>query len=248
MVVFVISGASYGLGPELARQASHDNRNTVFALVKSAKSAEQLASLSSTGDNIHVYFESQGDRQAGYEIIARDISRTVSCVDILLNNVAWLGDCLGIQNFARSDHRANQINDLQTFFSNHVLDTIHITNAFIPLLHRGSLKKVVTITSDQAFDRRSSDFDVGVAYAMVKTALGIAVSRYSAIPELLRKGLIYATIECGPLDNSEQETQTDGYFEQIQKYVGEIFETTERLKRDDSGQCVKLREGDLITF
>ncbi|CAE6459606.1 unnamed protein product [Rhizoctonia solani] len=248
MVVFVISGASYGLGLELVRQASHDDRNTVFALVKSAKAAERLAGFSSTRDNVHVYFESQEDRQAGYEIIARDMSRTVSCVDILLHNVAWLGDCPGMQNFPRSDHQPNQINDLQKFFSNHVLDTIQITNAFIPLFHRGSLKKVVTITSDQTFDSHSSGFDMGIAYAMVKAALGMAVLRYSAIPELQRKGLICATIECGPLDNSEQETQTDEHFEQIQKYVGEIFETMERLKRDYSGQCVKLRERDLITF
>ncbi|KDN39513.1 hypothetical protein RSAG8_08808, partial [Rhizoctonia solani AG-8 WAC10335] len=166
MVVFVISGASHGLGPELVRQASDDNRNVVFALVKSPTAAERLAGLSPNSDNIHVYFETQGDRQAGYEIIARDISRTVSCVDILLNNAAWAGDCLGMQNLPQSSHQPNQMNDLQQFFSDHVLDTIHITNAFIPLLHRGSLKKVVTITSAETFNRHSvlpSGLDVGVA-------------------------------------------------------------------------------------
>ncbi|KAH7332925.1 hypothetical protein B0J17DRAFT_721703 [Rhizoctonia solani] len=240
MVVFVISGASYGIGPELVRQASQDNQNTVFALVKSTKAAERL--LSSARNNVHVYFEAQNDLQAGYGIIARDISRTVSYIDVLLNNTAWYYSL-------RSNHEPNQINDLQQFFSNHVLDSIHITNAFIPLLHRGSLKKAVTITSEEAFNRHSvlpSGLDVGVAYAIAKTALNTAVSRYSASPELKQNGFVYAMVECGPVGTSELD-KADSY-EQVQELARDVFEKVERLGREDSGRCLKLRERDLITF
>ncbi|CAE6381117.1 unnamed protein product [Rhizoctonia solani] len=245
MVVFVISGASYGLGPELVRQASHDHQNTVFALVESAQAAKRLAGLSSVRSNIHIYFETQRDRHAGYEIIARDISRTVPYVDILLNIVSWVGDCLGTRNLSRP----NQTNDLQQSFSNHVLDTIHITNAFIPLLHRGSLKKVVTISSDQAFNHHAgwpSGFDGGIAYAMGKKALDMTISRYSGVPELQQNRFVYAMIECEPVNTSEKKKGDCS--EDIQRQVQEIFEMVERLGCDDSGRCVKLRECDLITF
>ncbi|CAE6469882.1 unnamed protein product [Rhizoctonia solani] len=225
MVVLVISGASYGLGPELVRQASHDSGNIIFALVKSAKAAERLAGLSSTRNNVHVYFEAQKDLQAGYEIIARDISRTVSSIDVLINNTAWVWDCLGMQNL------------------------IHITNAFIPLLRRGSLKKVVTITSEGVINHHSvlpSGLDVGVAYAMAKTALDMAVSRYSAIPELKQNGVVCVMVECEHMDGREQDK--DNPYEQVQELARGVFEMIERLEPDNSGRCIKLKERDLITF
>ncbi|CAE6518847.1 unnamed protein product [Rhizoctonia solani] len=249
MVVFVISGASYGIGPELVHRASHDSGNVVFALVKSAKAAERLAGLSSTRNNVHVYFEAQKDLQVGYEIIARDISRTVSSIDVLINNIAWVRDCLGMQNLLRSNHEPNQINDLQQFFSNHVLDSIHITNAFIPLLRRGSLKKVVTITSEGVINHHSvlpSGLDVGVAYAMAKTALDMAVSRYSAIPELKQNGVVCVMVECEHMDGREQDK--DNPYEQVQELARGVFKMIERLERDNSGRCIKLKERDLITF
>jgi hypothetical protein len=69
--------------------------------------------------------------------------------------------------------------DLQRFCSNHVLDAIHTINAFTPLLNRGSMKKVVTLVSEAVSSSSvlPSGLDVGVAYTMAKTALGMAVSR-----------------------------------------------------------------------
>ncbi|KAF8692839.1 NAD(P)H-binding, partial [Rhizoctonia solani] len=197
MVVFVISGASYGLGPELVCQASCNDQNIVFALVRSPKVDKRLADVTITRNNIYVYFETQEDHQTGYEVRPKTSLDRVS-------------QCLTLQSSFRTrfTHQMNHMNNLQQFFANHVLDAIQITNAFTPLLDRGSPKKVITLTSQEPFNSRltmPSGLDVGVAYAMAKTALEIAVLRYSAIPEYKQKGFVYAIVESSSLFNPEEK-------------------------------------------
>ncbi|CAE6438381.1 unnamed protein product [Rhizoctonia solani] len=246
MVVFIISGASYGLGRELVRQASLDDRNVIFALVKSAKAAEQLTDLTSARNNIHVYFQTQEDRQAGYKLGQKTAPESEICKSRHMYTV--YAHRLTTVFRIRTDHYPNQMNDLQRFFSNHVLDVIRITNAFIPLLDRGSLKKVVTLTSEGVSNSHSilpSGLDVGVAYTMARTALDMAMSRYSAIHELRQKGFVYTIIESGSIATSGGK---DNYHSKVREVAREILEMIERLRHDNSGRCTKLRERDLITL
>ena len=72
--------------------------------------------------------------------------------------------------------------DLLDSFNVNVIGTINVTNAFLPLLKRGTLKKVAALSSGMS-DRNFTllaKLDIGIAYSISKAALNMAVSTFSA--------------------------------------------------------------------
>ena len=83
-----------------------------------------------------------------------------------------------------------------------VLGVIHVTNAFLPLLREGSVKKVVMISSglgDLQLTLRLG-FPFSAPYCISKAALNMVVAKYAM--ELQQKGIAFLAISPGVVDTA----------------------------------------------
>ncbi|KAB5588816.1 hypothetical protein CTheo_7738 [Ceratobasidium theobromae] len=258
VTVYVVSGASYGIGLELTRRLSSDTKNLVFALVTSVTAAEPLSTLTQSRENLRVYFETEGDRQRGFEgfhfkMIARDIGKSAEGVDVLINNISCAAGGAGGCDILSSEYRHTQIDDSHRLPSGCAFDADNVTRAFIPLLHRGLLKKVVTIASGQAHDLQlnsalPSNLEGSVPSNATKPTLRLTGARYSTLSELVREGFICVTMDCDI--GGVSEIQNGSYRDNVLPYfVENVLTAIAHLKPEDSGRCIRVEhERDLITL
>lgn len=85
-------------------------------------------------------------------------------------------------------------------FRTNVIGPIHLFNAFVPLLRRGSAKKAIALSSgvgDLDFISQL-DFDVSPSYGISKAALNMAVAKFSA--QYRKEGILFMSISPGFVD------------------------------------------------
>jgi NAD(P)-dependent dehydrogenase (short-subunit alcohol dehydrogenase family) len=161
---FIITGANRGIGLELARQITARG-DTVLAGVRDPGSAGELRALGA----------SLSDPQA-LRIHALDVSNDESVrafaaslgdepIDVLINNAGVMGKMQSLE--------ALDLDDVMKTYNVNALGAIRVTRAVLPLLRRGSARKIVHITSGMG---SISDNTSGGAYGyrMSKAALNMA--------------------------------------------------------------------------
>ena len=90
--------------------------------------------------------------------------------------------------------------DLASSFRTNVIGVIQTINAFVPLLRKGTAKKVLTLSTGMA----STDFinevemDVAAPYAISKAAVNMAVAHYNALYK--KEGILFMAISPGYVD------------------------------------------------
>ncbi|KAJ7697644.1 hypothetical protein B0H17DRAFT_1197305 [Mycena rosella] len=199
MSTYIITGAARGLGLEFVTQLSAEKANTVFALVRSKSSAAALAELSrrnviileadiTDADSLKVVLE--------FKKLPRAVAEaTGGKVDYLINNAA-IHDHSKVTLDAYPTPAAIEADLLENFRVN-TLGTIHATNAFLPLLRAGSVKKVVTLTTGAAdIDLTAALSNPGQAgYSISKAALNMAVAKFALA--LKGEGFVFLAISPG---------------------------------------------------
>ncbi|KAJ7837343.1 hypothetical protein B0H14DRAFT_2362409 [Mycena olivaceomarginata] len=178
MSSYVVTGAARGIGLEFVRQLSADSNNTVFALVRNKGTATELNDLSR--NNITVLQADITDAKA-LKLAANEVSKaTNDKLDYLINNAGKTNHPgLTIDQFPDPEVLEHDLLDL---FRTNTIGAVHCTNAFLPLLKNGSIKKVICISSGLG------DPDVTVAtqavgepsYSISKAALNMVVAKYAA--------------------------------------------------------------------
>lgn len=90
--------------------------------------------------------------------------------------------------------------DLNESFQINVVGNIQLFNAFIPLISKGGVKKVITLGSMSADIDLTAKYDLSTAgpYSISKAALNMAVAKYSA--EFREKGILFMSIAPGATD------------------------------------------------
>lgn len=132
----LITGASRGLGLELARQYAADHW-TVYAACRNPASARQLADLASKGSLSVLQMDVTDAAQI--ERAARSVSGPL---DVVINNAGIMGSG---QSFGRMDYEA-----WEAVLRVNTLAPHRVAEAFTAHLERGDRRLLVTITSGLA--------------------------------------------------------------------------------------------------
>ncbi|KAJ7814543.1 hypothetical protein B0H14DRAFT_2604048 [Mycena olivaceomarginata] len=205
MPSYVITGAARGIGFEFVTQLSASGANTIFGLVRNKAVATELNALSSSRKNITVLQADITDVKA-LELAANEVSEaTGGKLDFLINNAA------------KSNHPGFTLDgfpspeaveyDLLDNFKTNTIGVVHTTNAFLPLLKNGSVKKVISISSGIS--------DLGLTllgeiaaepcYAISKAALNMVVAKYAA--QYRAEGFTFLAICPGLVSTSMAPTE-----------------------------------------
>jgi NAD(P)-dependent dehydrogenase (short-subunit alcohol dehydrogenase family) len=90
--------------------------------------------------------------------------------------------------------------ELKESFNTNVIGLINTINAFIPLVRKGSAKKVIAISSamgDTGFVNELH-IDVGAPYSISKAGVGMVIAKYNATFE--KEGILFMAICPGSVD------------------------------------------------
>jgi NAD(P)-dependent dehydrogenase (short-subunit alcohol dehydrogenase family) len=90
--------------------------------------------------------------------------------------------------------------DLNESFNTNVVGNIHLYNLFMPLILKGSVKKVVAITSGLADIELSVKYGIHEAapYSISKVAMNMATAKFQA--EYEKDGVLFIGISPGVVD------------------------------------------------
>ena len=121
------------------------------------------------------------DREALLDA-AKEVSKiTGGTLDLLINNAGIGGQQLfkDLQDFPSLGDLENDL--METFRVNTVGPALS-TGAFLPLIRKGQLKKVITISSGMADDNLTNKYSIGIQgpYAASKAAVNTLMAKYNA--------------------------------------------------------------------
>ncbi|KZP11088.1 NAD(P)-binding protein [Athelia psychrophila] len=214
MSSYVITGAARGLGFEFVRQLSLKPENTVFALVRSLSTSQKLSALDAK--NVHILQADITD-VAALKIAAAAVHKiTGGSLDYLINNAAFVEATRNnntLDGYPEGQEALLE-KDLTESFHINVVGVVHTINAFLPLLRKGSAKKVITISSgmgDVDFTLRSG-IPNSAPYAISKTAVNMVVAKYAA--QYKAEGFVFVAVSPGLVDTATKEPtpeEVEGY-------------------------------------
>ncbi|KAF8853898.1 NAD(P)-binding protein [Acephala macrosclerotiorum] len=243
MPSYVVTGASRGLGLGFIQALSSSQENQAFAVIRDPTTAPTLYSLAKTNPNIHIIvaevFKPEDMDQAAEEFE----KVTGGKLDILINNVGggtnsdMPGDYIGKASELRSAMLESI--DINLFAS------LYTTNAFLPLIRAGSLKKVICISTGMAdLDLvLKTEIPFVASYAMSKCALNAMVAKYAVWFKL--EGIMFLALSPGPEAEMGVKIWLPAFKKGYPELKGQIsvgdsvrmqLETTEKLTLEQSGQ------------
>jgi NAD(P)-dependent dehydrogenase (short-subunit alcohol dehydrogenase family) len=162
--VALVSGASRGIGAEIARQLAADHGFLVMAGARNPSDVERRDGVLP----IQLDVTEQASVDAAREQIEADPGR----LDALVNNAGVYGDPIGAADYDLD--RAHGVLEVNTF------GPWRLTQAFLPLLRRSDHSRVVNVSSGAG---QLSDMNGGrAAYRLSKAALN-ALTRTLASDE-----------------------------------------------------------------
>ncbi|MBZ4415016.1 SDR family oxidoreductase [Myxococcus sp. RHSTA-1-4] len=164
---YVITGASRGIGLEFVQQLLRRG-DTVDAGVRSPEGARRLAPLTrEVGNRLRIHALDVED-DASIRAFAADVCSQP--VDVLINNAGVPGLWCA---FPDVDYA-----DMARTFAINALGPLRVTNALLPALRRGALRKVAHVSSRMGSLAENTDGGA-YAYRMSKVALNMGVRSLS---------------------------------------------------------------------
>ncbi|OBZ71368.1 hypothetical protein A0H81_08762 [Grifola frondosa] len=145
MPSYAIIGSSKGIGLEYVRQLASDPKNTVFATVRDKGTATQLAAIAETAKNVHI-IEADVVNTTSLKAAADEVAKiSGGSLDVLIHNAAKFKNETFFYTFEDYESPEALDADFIDSFKVNVLGIIHTINAFLPLLRKGTTKKIVVI-------------------------------------------------------------------------------------------------------
>ncbi|KAK7402553.1 hypothetical protein QQX98_011691 [Neonectria punicea] len=207
MPSYLITGVSRGIGFEFLRQISQDPANTVVGLVRDKagtdkKIARELGELK----NVHIV---QGDL-SNYEELKSSVAETSritgGSLDYIIANAALISTFSGLESFGSLADKPKELTaDLVESFTTNVVGNVHLFNLYIPLVLKGSVKKVITISTGLADGDASAKFGLTYSgpYSASKAAMNLVVAKYSA--EYSESDLLFLSISPGMVNTGQYD-------------------------------------------
>ena len=203
MSSYAITGASKGIGREFVRQLAANPTNTILAIVRNPDSPN-LSNLASNYPNVHVIKGDVTDPKSILEAAAAAAAITGGTLDVLIHNSNAVDMAAMSSNPSQLPFDAQAIREIfDPSFSTAVYGGLWTTNAFLPLIEKGSQKKIVHISTAMAdLDLiKKSGVSYAVAYSVAKAGMNVQVAKYAA--ELAPKGIKVVALSPGWVDTWE---------------------------------------------
>ncbi|GKZ21786.1 hypothetical protein AbraIFM66951_008749 [Aspergillus brasiliensis] len=201
MASYLVTGSTRGIGFELVRQLS-------------AKSPSEVSTIIATSRSVNAPLQDLADRHPGRIVLVpldvtvpesiQKAAQTVESIlgdkglDVLINNAGIVG-WGSLQDMA----------DLEDTFRVNVTGPHIITQSFLPLLRKGSMKKIVNISSSVGSIAKQPVFRVlpAPSYKITKAALNMLTVLYSQ--ELEKEGFTVFCVSPGWLKSNEENAHAD---------------------------------------
>ncbi|KAI9692691.1 MAG: hypothetical protein M1820_009441 [Bogoriella megaspora] len=232
MPSYVVTGANRGLGFALVTAIAADPSNTVIGLARDTNTASaRLAADGVTRPNV-TFLKADITDVAALKKAAEETGKlTGEKLDYLINNAALVSYVSGFKTLGDFDKEPEVLEkDLMDSFKINVVGVVHTVNAFIPLLKKGDVKKVINISTGMADLELVNEFHVAIAspYAISKAGLNLLTAKYNALygPS---EGILFLSISPGVVDTNESGEQLTpeqlegvmGMMKQFQAYAPE---------------------------
>lgn len=202
MPSYVIVGASRGIGYSFLDVLAKDPANTVFGLVRNVEPTQKQVEADGL-KNVTILHADLTDYNS-LLAAADKVSSVVggSGVDYLWLNGAYISMVTAerfLDEFS-PDEYSQLLDELQTSWTTNVVGTINAINAFLPLVQKSSIKKVVAISTGMADNSLISKCGIweGAPYSISKAALNTVIAKYDA--RFRSQGLLFLALSPGMVD------------------------------------------------
>jgi len=245
MPSYVITGASRGIGYGFIEYLSRDPKNVVIGLVRDKAATD--AKIAQDGlRNVTILQADIVDRKALAAAAQQVAKLTGGSLDYLINNAAYVSHLTTgkfIDEFA--DDQAALDEDFSIAWNTNVIGVINTINAFLPLVKKSSIKKVVTLTSGMG------DLDVvnglgvweSAPYSISKAAVNVASAKYGA--RYKDEGILFLAISPGVVDTGAAAAPgIEGLFQKFLKAAPDFAGPMTPLESVE--QVVKVAESKSI--
>jgi len=221
MATYLITGASRGLGLGLAALlASKPDVSKVFATARSESDGIKALAAETKGKVEFVPLDVVSQDSAKKAAAQVEQSLGGKGLDVLVNNAGLMPYTTdGIEN----------MDNLDDTFKINVTGVHYVTAAFLPLLKKGSLKKVINISTTLGSIGKSATYSVFPvpAYKITKAALNMLTVQYSLA--FASEGFTFVAVSPGWVQTDLGGPTADLTVEQGSKAVSDIiFRVTEK--------------------
>ncbi|KZT66195.1 NAD(P)-binding protein [Daedalea quercina L-15889] len=206
MPTYVVVGGSRGVGLEIVRQLAADPENTVFATARNVERSVHLIKVAqeALAKNVVTLQADVVDHRSLKAVAEQVAVATGGSLDVLIHNAAKMDYANGNQYRSLTEYDSMDVLDTEFIeaFKVNTLGAIHSVDAFLPLLRKGSLKRIIIISTgggerDIVWKTRLAET---AAYGVTKCAENMVMAKYAA--SLEKEGFIVAAISPGNVDVS----------------------------------------------
>jgi len=209
MASYVVTGASRGLGYEFIRQLSSNSANTVIGLVRNKAATEDRIAKDGI-KNITILEADITNFDAQKAAAAKVSELTGGSLDYLINNAAYVSELSGLKSLADFENDPPAVEkDLLDSFDINVVGVTKTVAAFLPLIKKSKIKKVITISTGMADLDLVNQFSVGMAapYSISKAAVNLLIAKYNAA--YASQGILFMSISPGLVDTNEGKSPSE---------------------------------------
>jgi NAD(P)-dependent dehydrogenase (short-subunit alcohol dehydrogenase family) len=180
MTTVLITGANKGLGLETARQLAARGWTILLGARDPDRGRVAAKELAADGADVHVVPLDVTD-DASVDAAVAEVARTTDHLDVLVNNAGIIGSATAPLETGPSDFLA--------CFGVNLLGPVRVTRAFLPLLSRAELPRIVMVSSGMGSLAVTTDPErpesglVSLVYPSSKAALNMVTTQYAkALP------------------------------------------------------------------
>lgn len=203
MPSYVVVGASRGIGYAFMQHLAKDPANIVVGTVRTLETAIEKAKADEL-KNVHFVKADLEDRNSLRKAAADTAKLTGGSLDYLIVNGVY-GNVDIVQRFLDDFEDEPEFLDgeLERSWKTNVVGYINSINAFLPLLRKGSAKKVLALSSGLADDEMAVKYELweNPVYSTTKAALNAVIARYAA--RYQKDGLLFLAISPGVVDTGD---------------------------------------------
>jgi len=246
--VFLITGASRGLGLEMVHQLSAEEKYYIFAAVRHPETSTDLKEIASKAKgHVEIITLDVGDKKS-IEKAAEVVKEKTKRIDVLINNAGILAKPASEADFAPSADPKIFTEDFQT----NVIGVQVVTQTFLPFLQ--AAKKA----DDEKVDAKSSDVPkvinlssilssisktqgLQTSYSVSKAAMNMLTACYAYHV----KGIAFIPVDPGWVDTDMGRTVGSPPLSAAQSVKG-VLSVVAKVTLEQSGKQILQHDGGVL--